>query len=108
VVSEGQLRKKQLSIGHLLSHVEKQLAILIVGFAQQAAKLVEVASLFPGGTPRDVVRRLTLGEIGELRRLLAVVEELIKWAFERARQFFERFDGWHCMAIFDAGNVATE
>jgi len=47
-------------------------------------------------------------EIGQLGRLFAVVEELIKWAFERARQFFQRFNGWDSMAIFHAGNVTTQ
>jgi len=43
-----------------------------------------------------------------LGRLFAVVEELIKWAFESACQLFERFDSRNRVAIFDAGNVAPE
>jgi len=101
-------RRKLLPIGHLLSHIEKQLAIFIVGFTQQAAKLVEVTRLFAGGTPGDIVRRLTLGEVGQLGRLLAVVEELIKWAFESTSQLFQRFNGRNRVAIFDARDVAAE
>jgi hypothetical protein len=108
VFEAGALRTKLLPIGHFLGHVEKQLAIFIVGFAQQASKLVEVASLFARGAPRDVVGRLALGEIRQLRRLLSVVEELIKWAFESARQLFQRFNGRDRMAILDAGDIATK
>ena len=51
---------------------------------------------------------LRLGRFGQLRRFLAVVEELIKWAFESTRQLFQRFDGRNCMAIFDARNIAPK
>jgi len=45
-VRSARAPKKLLPMGHFLGHIEKQLAIFLVGFAQQAAKLVEVASLF--------------------------------------------------------------
>jgi len=97
-----------LPIGHLLGHVEKQLAIFVVGFAEQAAELVQITRLFTGTTPSNVVRGLALGEVGQLGRLLAVVEELIKWAFKCACQFFQRFDGRNGMAIFDARDITPE
>src|SRR5271157_913975 len=97
-----------LPIGHFLRHIQQQLAIFLIRLAQQAAKLVEIASLFAGTAPGDIVRRSSLGEIGQLRRLLAVVEELIGWAFESTRQFFQRLNGRNGMAIFDAGNVTTQ
>jgi hypothetical protein len=99
---------KRLPIGHFLGHIQEQFAILLVGFAQQAAELVEVARFFSGAAPGDVVRRLALGQVRKLRRLFTVVEELIKWAFERARQLFQRLDGRNRVAIFNAGNIATE
>jgi hypothetical protein len=98
----------KLAIGHLLCHIQQQLAILVIRFAQQAAKLVEIAGLFSRSTPGDVVRRFTLGEIRELRRFFAIVEELIKWAFESARQFFQRLNGRNGMAVLDTRDVATE
>ncbi len=97
-----------LPIGHFLRHIQQQLAIFLIRLAQQATKLVEVACLFAGAAPRDVVRRPALGEIRQLGRLLAVIEELIEWAFESARQFFQRFNGGDSMAIFNTGNVTTQ
>src|SRR5215468_10913680 len=97
-----------LPVRDFLGHVENQFAILFIGLAQQAAKLVEVACLFAGAAPRNIVRRLALRQIRQLRRLFAVVEELIEWDFKCARQFFKRFDGWDSMAILYARNVATE
>jgi hypothetical protein len=48
-------------MGHLLGHIEKQLAIFLVGFAQQAAKLVEEARILTRSTPGDVIGGPTLG-----------------------------------------------
>jgi hypothetical protein len=100
--------RKPLPIGHLLCHVEQQLAIFIVGFAQQAAKLVEVTSLFARSSPSDIVRGLPLGKIWKLRGLFTVVEELIKWAFESTRQLFERLNGRNSVTIFNTGNIAAK
>jgi len=99
---------KQLPIGHFLGHIQEQFAIFLISFTQQAAELVEIARLFSGTAPGDIVGRLALGEVRKLRRLFAVVEELIKWAFESTRQLFQRFDGRDRVAILDAGNITTE
>ncbi len=99
---------ERLPVGHFLGHVQEQFAIFLVGFAQQATKLVEIARFFSGAAPGDIVRRLALGKVRKLRRLFTVVEELIKWALERARQFFQSFDGRNRVAIFNTGNVTTE
>ena len=85
-----------------------QLAIFVVGFAEQAAKLVQVTRLFARTAPGDIVRRLPLGEVGKLRGLLTVVEELIKWAFEGAGQLLEGLDGRDSVAILDPGDVSAE
>ena len=45
-----------LSVGHFLGHVQNQLAIFLVGLAQQTAKLVEEPRLFAAAAPGDVVR----------------------------------------------------
>ncbi len=98
----------ELPIRHLLRHVQNELAVPFFHFAQQAAKLVEKACIFSDAAPRDVIRRLPLGQIRQLRRLLAVIKELIEWALERARELFQRLDGRYCVAIFNAGNVTTK
>src|SRR5260370_15997431 len=98
----------ELAVDHFLGHVEDELAISFFHFAQQAAKLVEKACIFTGAAPSDVVGRLALREIRQLRRLLAVIKELIEWALERARQFFQRFHGRYGVAVFYAGYITTE
>src|SRR5258707_3624602 len=97
-----------LAVGHFLGHIENELAVTFFHFAQQAAKLVEKACIFTDAAPGDVVRRLALGEIRQLRRFLTVIKELIEWALESASEFFQRFDGRDSMAVFYAGNVATK
>jgi hypothetical protein len=98
----------KLSNGHFLGHVQDQLAIPFLHFAQQAAKLVEKAGVFAHAAPRDVIRRLPLGEIWQNGRLLAVIKELIEWALESACQLFQCFDGRYGMAILDAGNITAK
>src|SRR6266850_528177 len=97
-----------LAVGHFLGHVEDKFAIPFFHLAQQAAKLVEKACIFTDAAPRDVIGRLTLGEIRQLRRFLTVIKELIKWALESAGQLFQRFDGRDSMTILYAGNVTTK
>src|SRR5215470_8398754 len=101
-------RSNRLPIGHFLSHVEQQLAIFVVGLAEQAAKLVQVTSLLAGAAPGDVVGGLTLGQIRQLRWLFTVVEELIKRAFEGAGQLLQSLNGGNSVTIFDSGNVTTK
>ena len=98
----------ELAVRHLLRHVQDELAVAFLDFAQQAAKLVEKACIFSDAAPRDVIRRLPFGQIRQLRRFLTVIKELIEWAFERTRKFFQRFNGRNGMAIFHAGNITTQ
>src|SRR5216684_4091612 len=97
-----------LAVRHFLSHVKDELAVTLFHFAQQAAKLVEKACVFTDAAPGDVIGRLPLGQIRQLRRFLTVIKELIEWAFESASQLFQRLDGRDSMTIFDARNVATK
>jgi len=111
MIQNGDNRRRaiaELAVGHFLGHVENELAIPFFHFAQQAAKLVEKACIFSDAAPHDVVRRLPLGEIRQLRRFLTVIKELIEWALESASEFFQRFDGRYCVAIFDAGNITAK
>src|SRR5216684_1498429 len=97
-----------LAVGHFLGHVKNELAITIFHFAQQSAELAEKACIFTDAAPGDVIRRLTLREIRQLRRFLTVIKELIEWALESASQLFQCFDGRNSMTILYAGNVATK
>src|SRR6266849_10026224 len=98
----------ELAVGHFLGHVENELAIPVFHFAQQTAKLVEKACIFTDAAPGDVIGRLALREIRQLRRFLTVIKELIEWALESASEFFQRFDGRNSMTILYAGTVATK
>src|SRR5262249_45617815 len=93
---------ENLSAGHLLGHIQNEFPIGIVGLAQQAAKFVKKTRIFAGAAPSDVVTRLALREVRQLRRFLAVVEELIERHFESASELLQRFDSRHGVAIFDA------
>src|SRR3979490_1191962 len=97
-----------LAVGHFLGHVQNEFAVPIFHFAQQAAKLVEKACIFADAAPGDVIRRLTLGKIRQLRRFLTVIKELIEWALESAGQLLQRFDGRDSMTILYAGNKAAK
>ncbi|HKT47263.1 MAG TPA: hypothetical protein VJP87_07035 [Candidatus Acidoferrales bacterium] len=97
-----------LAIGHLLRHEHDQLAILILNFAQQTPKLVEKAGFLTGRAPRNVVRRLALRQVRQLRRFLTVIKELIKWALERARELLQSLDGWDSVAIFNSGDITAK
>src|SRR5216684_177890 len=98
----------ELAIGHFLGHVKDELAIPFFHLAQQAAKLVEKACIFTDAAPGNVIGRLALRKIRQLRRFLTVIKELIEWAFESARQLFQRFNGRNGMTIFHARYVATQ
>src|SRR5260370_25503280 len=95
----------RLAVGHFLGHVENELAIPFFHFAQQAAKLVKKACIFTDAAPGDVVRRLPLREIRQLRRFLTLIKELIEWALESASQLFHKLDCRDNMTIFHARNL---
>src|SRR5205814_593151 len=56
-------RSTRLRTGHLLGHVQNQLAIAFFSLAQQTPKLAEIACIFASTTPGDVVGRLPLWKI---------------------------------------------
>jgi hypothetical protein len=103
----GTFRVK-LAGGHLLSHVKQEPAVAFFNATHEPAKLVQQTRLFSGTAPDNVVSVLTLGKIGKLGRLFAVIEKLIEWDFQSARHFLQRLDGRNGMAIFNAGDVATK
>src|SRR5258708_32962756 len=89
----------RLAVGHFLGHVENELAIPFFHFAQQAAKLVKKACIFTDAAPGDVVRRLPLREIRQLRRVLTVLKKLVEWALGSASQLFQGLVGPDTMTI---------
>jgi len=82
-IASGKPKPLVLPVRDFLGHVENQLAILVIGLAQQAAKLVEVAGFFAGAAPCDVVRRtLRFGRsatAAALRRRRRVIERDFEW-----------------------------
>src|SRR5260370_5525920 len=106
MIQHGDNRRRsieELAVGHFLGHVEDELAIPFLHFAQQAAKLVEKACIFTGASPGDVVRRLTLWKIRQLRRFLTVIKKLIERALKSASECFQRFGGRDTIARFYTG-----
>jgi len=102
------LCQRALAIGHFLGHVQQEFAVFLVGLGQQTAKFAQVPRIFAGAAPTVFVRRFSLEQIRQLRRLLTVIKELIKWDLESTRQLFQRFDGGNGMTILDAGDIAPE
>ncbi len=99
---------RALAVGHLLSHIEQEPAIRFLDLAKQPAKTAQIARIFPGAAPCDVVRALPLREIWKYGRLFAIIKHLVEGHFHGTGQLFERLNGWNSMTIFDARNVATE
>src|SRR2546430_16314649 len=104
----GATEVSDLPVRHLLGHVQNQLAVAFFRLAQQAAKLVEKACFFADAAPRDVVGRLALGKIRQLRRFFTVIKELIEWHLEGTCQLLKCFDRGNGMAILHARNVAPK
>ena len=57
VIETGNSNRKNrnLPISHFLGHIQNQLAIFLVGLAQQTAKLIEETRFLAGAAPGDVV-----------------------------------------------------
>src|SRR5215471_15536611 len=98
-------KSENLSAGHLLGHVQNEFPICFVSLTQQAAKFVEKTRILAGATPSNVVTRLALRQIWQLRRFFTVVEELIERHFECTSEFLQCLDGWDGVAILDARDV---
>src|SRR2546425_210310 len=97
-----------LPISHLLSDVLQQPSVAFVHATQQPAELDQKTGVFAGAAPGSLVRRLAFREIGQLRRFLALVEELIEGDLKCAGHFLQRLDRGNCMAVLNAGDVTTE
>jgi hypothetical protein len=61
-------QKPNLAISHFLGHVEKKLPIFFLRFTQEAAKLVEIACIFAGASPGDVVTFISFSSLDLKKR----------------------------------------
>src|SRR2546426_7123790 len=97
-----------LAVSHLLSHMQQKLSVAFIHATHQPAELGQKTGVFAGAAPGSLIRSLAFREIGQLRRFLAVVEELIEWNLQRPGHFLQRLDRRNRVAVFDAGDVTTE
>src|ERR1700722_7652781 len=63
-----------LAAGHLLGHVQQQAPVAFIDPAEQPSEDGQEASFLPGIAPGHFVRCFALRQVGQLGRLLAVVE----------------------------------
>ncbi len=92
----------RLACRHFLRHVEQEPTVAIVHSTHQPAQLMQKACFLAVTSPDDIVGAFSLRKVGELRRLFAVVEELVEWDLESASHFLKSLDGRNSMAIFDS------
>jgi hypothetical protein len=97
-----------LTVGHFLSHVEKQPPIAFVDSAEQASEHGQKAGLLPGAAPGNFFRRLAFWQIGQIGRFFTVVKKLVHGHFEGPGHFLKRLDSRNRMAIFDARDIAPQ
>jgi|ERR1700740_2719930 hypothetical protein len=93
---------------HFLGYKCQELPVTFTDLLQKLAEVAEEPSVLAGTAPREIQALFVEGEIGELGRFLTIIEELIERNFQSARHFFQRFNGWNSVAVFDARNIAAE
>src|SRR5947209_8443486 len=81
-----------LAVSHLLSHMQQKLSVAFIHATHQPAELGQKTGVFAGAAPVSLVRSLAFREIGQLRRFLAVVEELIERDLKCAGHFLQRLE----------------
>jgi hypothetical protein len=104
----AQQSREDLAVRHLLSHIDEQPAVAFVATTHQPAQAAQQTRIFTLAAPGNLVSGFTLRKIGQLGRFFAIVEQLVERNLHRSRQFFERLDGRHGVAIFHARNVTAE
>ena len=85
-----------------------KLAVFLISLAQHAAKLVQVSGVFAGAAPRNGIRRLSLGEVRSLGRLVTVVEKLVHGNLQSPSHLFHRFNGGNGVPVFHARDIAAK
>jgi hypothetical protein len=83
-------------------------ALFVINAAQIAAELVQRTSILAAAAPDNVISRAALWQIRQLRRLLAVIEELLHRNFQCPGHFLERFNSRYGVSVFHARDVATK
>src|SRR5207302_1859107 len=71
-------------------------------------ELVQVNGILSSTAPRAAVGRSLFEKVRDAKRLIAVIKQLIQRDFKSPRHLLQRFNGWDCVAIFDARNVAAQ
>ncbi len=102
------IASQRLAVGHFLGHVEQEPAVRFFHFAEQPAKTTQIARIFPRAAPSDVIRALSLRQIGKLGRLFAIVEHLVERHFHGASQLFQGLDGGNGMTVLDTRDVTAK
>jgi hypothetical protein len=101
-------RSPASGLRHFLRHVKQQTAVRLLDATEQVSKATEKARIFSCVSPRIAVAVLSPWKIGDLRRFVPVVKQLVHRNFHRPRQFLKGFDGWNGVAVLDARDVAPE
>src|SRR5450759_1208822 len=99
---------RRLRPHHFFRHEQEQSPVLFVSPAEQLAELRQRPGILAVIAPHYGARRPSLWEIGQFGRLLTIVKKLVQRDLKGASEFFQCFNGWHGMAIFDARDIATK
>jgi hypothetical protein len=97
-----------LAASHFAGHLEDELAVFLVEFAEQAAELFEKNGIFAGGAPKIFVRGLPDAEMEGFGRLLAFVEEQVEGDFESFGQLFESVDRGDGVSVLDTRKIGAQ
>src|ERR1700674_1725931 len=90
---------------HFLCHEQHQSQVTCIHAAEQAAELAKQACILALTSPHNIIGILALGQVWQLGRLFAVVEELVHRDFKSASHFLKRFYRGNSVSVFDTGDV---
>ena len=93
---------------HFLGHEEQQFPVAFIGAAEKLAKFLEQPRFLARAAPGDFSCALALKNVGQGRRLVAVVEELVQGNFESAGKFLDGLQSRNGVSVFHAGNIAPQ
>jgi len=97
-----------LSACQFLSHIEQELPVLLVNFAEKAFYfLKETCLLFLLGIENQLFRALTLAQVGQDRFSFPFVKELMEGNFQCRRKPLQSFQRRHRVAVLHSGDVTT-
>jgi hypothetical protein len=100
--------KQTLAACHLLRHVKEKTPVRLFDPRQKPAKTPQKTRFLTLAAPRDIVSRLPLRKVRQLRWFLSIIEKLIEGKFHSTRQFLQRLDRRNGVTVLNARNVATQ